>query len=301
MSQKVQTEQSADSIFDDGSSFGEQFSSFGSTNSPSGFTSQSTAVNLQPDFDFVSATASVAGQMASAAASPGPVSPSPTSPTISAAPTSSTSSTPAWINSLATASIAADMKAADVSGVVTEAGLSKLFTDLDTTLTSTNSKLTAAEFADLKTIAANLNNGMSTSAYLTYITQALVDGNAANATWTGGNASATALGNLASGATATQLGELTGKWFLGTDLPSSNVSMDGANFSVSYSTSTKPLFASSGPSMNDINQGYLGDCYLLSSLAEVAHQDSNIISSMFTVNGNGTDGVKFYVNGAAEM
>jgi hypothetical protein len=29
--------------------------------------------------------------------------------------------------------------------------------------------------------------------------------------------------------------------------------MSGTNFSVNYSTSSKALFASSGPSMNDIN------------------------------------------------
>ena len=52
--------------------------------------------------------------------------------------------------------------------------------------------------------------------------------------------------------------------------------------------------------MNDINQGYLGDCYFLSSLAEVAKQNSGIISSMFTSNGNGTYGVRFYVDGTAE-
>jgi hypothetical protein len=52
--------------------------------------------------------------------------------------------------------------------------------------------------------------------------------------------------------------------------------------------------------MNDINQGYLGDCYFLSSIAEVAKQDPGFISSMFTSNGNGTYGVRFYVNGTAE-
>jgi hypothetical protein len=211
-----------------------------------------------------------------------------------------TSSTPSWMNTLQTASIKGDMIAADVNGTVTYAGLDKLLTDLDTVLSSANTKLTAAEFADLKTIAANLNNGMSTSAYLANITQALVNGNAANATWTGGHASAATLGNLTTGGSATQLGELIGKWFLGTDLPSSKVLMDGTNFSVSYSASTTPLFAAGGPSMNDINQGYLGDCYLLSSRAEVAAQNSSIISSMLTTNGNSTYGVKFYVNGVAE-
>ena len=52
--------------------------------------------------------------------------------------------------------------------------------------------------------------------------------------------------------------------------------------------------------MNDINQGYLGDCYFLSSCAEVADQNASDISSMFTNNGNGTYGVRFYVNGVAE-
>jgi hypothetical protein len=190
------------------------------------------------------------------------------------------------------------MAAADVNGTVTYAGLLKLFNDLDTKLGTT--KLTAAEMADLKTIAANLNNGLSTSSYLTSITQALVKGNAANATWTGGGAGATPLGNLATGSSATKLSELIGKWFMGTDLPSSQVDVDGTNFSVNYSASSKPLFSTSGPSMNDINQGYLGDCYLLSSLAEVANLNSSDITSMFSSNGNNTYGVRFYVNGKAD-
>ena len=94
--------------------------------------------------------------------------------------------------------------------------------------------------------------------------------------------------------------DLIGKWVLGTDLPNSQVNVDGTKFSVSYSASSKPLFGANGPSMSDVNQGYLGDCYLLSSLAEVASQNSGLISSMFTSNGNNTYGVKFYVNGVAE-
>jgi hypothetical protein len=189
------------------------------------------------------------------------------------------------------------MTAADVNGTVTYSGLEKLFSDLEATLSTSRSSLTATEMSDLKTVAANLNNGMSTSAYLVSITNALVNGNAANATWTGGAASAKTLDNLAVGSSATQLSELVGKWFLGTDLPSSTI--DGKENAVSYSASTSPLFASSGPSMNDVNQGYLGDCYLLSSLAEVAKQNPDIIHSMFTDNGNGTYGVRFYVDGIA--
>jgi hypothetical protein len=206
---------------------------------------------------------------------------------------------PSWVSSLQTASIATDMKAAIVNGSVTYAGLETLLTDLDSKLSSSKTTITSAEFSDLKTIVTNLNNGVSTSSYLTNVMNSLVNGNAANAAWTGGNAKSTALGNLAVGSTATQLSDLIGKWVLGTDLPSSTVNMDGT-FSVSYSTSSKPLFGSSGPSMNDVNQGYLGDCYLLSSLAEVACQNPGDITSMFTSNGNNTYGVKFYVNGTAE-
>ena len=213
----------------------------------------------------------------------------------------SSDAVPSWVNTLQNASIASDMIAADVNGTVTYAGLEKLIADLDSSLASSDTSLTTSEFSDLKAIAANLNNGMETPAYLTWIMNALVNGNAANVTWTGGAASSTSLGNLAVGSSATQLSELNDKWFLGTDLPSSTVTMSGyPSFSVSYSADSCPLFGANGPSMNDIDQGDLGDCYFLSSLAEVAQQNPDIISSMFTSNGNGTYGVRFYVDGAAE-
>lgn len=224
-----------------------------------------------------------------------------------ASATSTTSATPTgatsvkWMTSLGVASLAADIKAATVTGALTDAGLIKLLQDLDAQLATQKSGLTAQQFADLKTIAANLNVGVTTSAYLTYVFNALVNGNAANAKWTGGAASAATLGNLAVGASAGQLSKLIGKWFLGTDLPSATVAMSGyASFKVSSSIVNKPLFAAGGPSMNDINQGYLGDCYFLSSCAERAHQNAAAIGGLLTDNGNGTYGVRFYVAGKAE-
>ncbi len=230
-----------------------------------------------------------------------PIGPATTSTGTTTGGTNAATAVPSWVNALSTASIVADMAAADVNGTATYSGLLKVLTDLDATLASSGTKLTSAELSDLKTIAANLNNGMATSSYLTYAVNALVDGNAADAIWTGGSASSTTLGNLAVGSSATQLSDLIGKWFLGTDLPSSQVNMSGyAPFSVSYSASSNPLFGSSGPSMNDINQGYLGDCFFLSSLAEVADKDPSLITSMFCANGNNTYGVRFYVDGTAE-
>ena len=115
-------------------------------------------------------------------------------PTLAATPTTTTTTTtkatavPAWASKLQTASIAADMAAADVNGTVTYAGLETLLTDLNSKLSSSKTTLTSAELSDLKTIVANLDNGMSTSAYLTNVMNSLVNGNAANATWSGGNA-----------------------------------------------------------------------------------------------------------------
>jgi hypothetical protein len=201
---------------------------------------------------------------------------------------------------LQTASIAYDMSAAIVNGQVTYSGLLSVLNDVASSLGSSNTTLSAAQLSDLKTIAANLNNGVTTSAYLTGIMNALAAGSNANATWTGGASSSVTLGNLAAGASAAQLSELIGKWFLGTDLPSSQVNVSGSTFSIGYSNATNPLFGVSGPNWNDVNQGRLGDCYLESSLAEVAYLNPSVISSMITVNGNDTYGVRFYVNGAAQ-
>ncbi|HXZ17604.1 MAG TPA: C2 family cysteine protease, partial [Roseiarcus sp.] len=181
----------------------------------------------------------------------------------------------------------------------TEAEMTKALTDLAGELTSSKTTLSSSQLSDLKTIAANIGS-MGASSYLQFVTNALVNGNAANATWTGGASQSVALGNLAAGETVAKLDELIGKWFQGTDLPSSKVSMSGyPSFTVSYSAVSSPLFGANGPSMSDVNQGYLGDCYLLSSLAEVANQDPSAITSMITNNGNGTYGVRFYVDGQA--
>lgn len=220
-----------------------------------------------------------------------------------ATPAASTGSgaIPAWIASLNDTVIRNEMTAASAGGIVSEAGMAQLFSALAAELTTDNTTLSVGQLTDLKTIATDLNVGETASPYVTYITEALINGSAANAEWTGGAASAATLGNLGVGSTATQIDELNDKWFLGSDLPSSIVQMSGeATFSVYYSVDANPVFGTAGPSINDINQGWLGDCYLLSSLAEVAAEDPSLITSMITANGNGTYGVRFYVDGTAE-
>jgi Calpain family cysteine protease len=56
---------------------------------------------------------------------------------------------------------------------------------------------------------------------------------------------------------------------------------------VSYSPalSTVSLFNSGGPSYLDVEQGVIGDCWLLASLAEVADRDPKVIQNMFVYDG----------------
>jgi hypothetical protein len=52
-------------------------------------------------------------------------------------------------------------------------------------------------------------------------------------------------------------------------------------------------------SYQDVNQGNLGDCYLLASLAGTAYRTPSTIQNMFTDNGDGTFTVRFLRNGVA--
>jgi hypothetical protein len=166
--------------------------------------------------------------------------------------------------------------------------------------------MTASKFTTLQSLASMLDatSGptISISAYAAQIARDVIDGNSANAYWNGGASTAIALGNLSATSSQTQVGELIGKWFLGTDLPSTNVSSIGeTNFATNYKASTNPLYGASGaPSYLDVNQGYVGDCYFLASIAEVALKDPTGIQSMITNNGNGTYGVRFLINGQAD-
>ena len=95
---------------------------------------------------------------------------------------------------------------------------------------------------------------------------------------------------------------LIGKWFLGTDLPDLSVASIGeTDLGAQYKMSGNPLYGASGaPSYLDVNQGYVGDCYFMASLGEVALEDPNRIESMIRDDGNGSYGVRFIVDGHAD-
>ena len=192
--------------------------------------------------------------------------------------------------------------AADVARLESNGSLS--FNSLLTILDDASvGGMTASKFSALQSLAGKLNaaGGITTSAYAQQMFADVVMGNSANAFWNGGSSTAKALGNLSATSSQTQVQELIGKWFLGTDLPSMDLSsVGGGNIPVTYQPDTQPLFGSTGPSYADINQGDVGDCYFLSSLGEVALQDPSLIKNMIQSNGDGAYSVEFWINGKSD-
>ena len=121
--------------------------------------------------------------------------------------------------------------------------------------------------------------------YVQVLSSDVVLGNSANAHYQG-----KALGNLKAGFSAANFEKLVGKWFFGTDHPK-GTSDWGPTYS--YRQASGQLFVN-GAAYTDVNQGGLGDCYFLASLAEVALKNPSAITSMFIVNGDGTYTVRFY-------
>jgi hypothetical protein len=204
---------------------------------------------------------------------------------------SGASVTAGWSN----ASIAADVSKYLSGGSL---GYSSVLSILDDAAVG---GMTASKFSTLQAFAAELNKpgGIAVPSYVQQITDDVILGNSANATWNGGSSAATKLGNLSATSTQTQVGELIGMWFAGANLPSLNLSAIGeSNLNPTYKASTLPLYGPAGaPTYKDVSQGYLGDCYFVSALGEVALQNPAAIENMITGNGNGTYGVRFYVNG----
>jgi hypothetical protein len=187
------------------------------------------------------------------------------------------------IEKLTDAGVKADAEKYIVNGTLSYSGMLTILDDVAT------AGITASSFADLKTIVSyfDKSNGIQVSPYLAYISNSLVNGDPANAYWTGGALTTEPLGDLSADSTQTQLNDLIGKWFLGTDLPAPVFDGVPAGTSISYVNDTDPLFGANGtPTINDINQGQLGDCYLLASLAEIAQDQPSAIDSMFADNGD---------------
>lgn len=147
--------------------------------------------------------------------------------------------------------------------------------------TSDGNTVDANELADLQTIVSN-SNRFAMAETVWFLSGAIANGSTANVN--------SGIGNLAAGSRPQQLEALIGKWFLGTDRPTTQYA---------YTPVSGSLFQN-GPGLDDINQNALGDCYFLCSLSAIAQKKPQLIRDMFTDNGDNTWTVRFYNNGVPE-
>lgn len=191
-----------------------------------------------------------------------------------------------FLSSIKDATLKADLTAAVSDGDLSYNEMLKIVKDAE------KGGISAEEFSDLKYVVSNMKDTFSTSSYVYDISNRFVNGDTANVNWHGGSSTATVLGNLSSGSSEAQTDKLVQKWFLGGDLP--------ADSGFQYSAVNTSLYGAKGPTVNDINQGSLGDCYLLASLNCIITAEPSVINKMIVDNGNNTYGVRFFINGAEE-
>ena len=148
--------------------------------------------------------------------------------------------------------------------------------------------VSSTEFGDLKDLVAGGSFAPGMPEYVRNLTKKVVNGDPANAHYL-----CNTLGNLTANATGADLEKLVNKWFLGIDRP---VTSSGTYREVNGS-----LFQN-GIDFHDIEQGGVGDCYYVASLAEttVLGTTPYTIQTMFTDNGDNTFTVRFYKNGVAD-
>jgi hypothetical protein len=143
------------------------------------------------------------------------------------------------------------------------------------------------ELNDLRTIINN-STFFGMSDYVEVLSNKVVNSDIANTYYQN-----TTLGNLFAGTTSTHMEQLIGKWFLGSDRPTTTSS------SYTYQYASGSLFQN-GISYQDIKQGAVGDCYFLAGLGAVALKSPETITDMFIDNGDNTYTVRFFDYGVAD-
>lgn len=150
---------------------------------------------------------------------------------------------------------------------------------------SLTGSLTAGQYTDLTSYLTTVGDILGTGSSIYSLLNAMLTGvNGASVDWTA-SGEETRIGHLAVGSSATQFRQLITSW------------LDGGNHPVSSSkdnTEGRPLFASGGPSILDINQGRIGDCYLLAALKAVVNFSPDFIKSMIVENSNKSYSVRFF-------
>lgn len=143
-----------------------------------------------------------------------------------------------------------------------------------------NQTIDQQEFIDLKNIIAQSNMPESVK----YFANCIVNGSAANQFIAG-----QPLGNLFAGASSAHMNSLINKWLLGKDYP--GISQWKNNTRYEYTSGA--LFINE-PTISDVDQGSLADCYLINALGAVAYSNPMAIKQMFLYNGDDTWTLRFF-------
>ena len=165
------------------------------------------------------------------------------------------------------------------------------FTTIESILKDLASQLTgdlnANQYNDIKYYVQQVGNVCGTDSAVYSLLSGLMGTNGASVYWSA-TGDGERIGSLSEGSSATQFNQLISTWFDGANDPKSSSSdnVDG-----------RPLFAKGGPSINDITQGNIGDCSLLSALQAVVETAPDFIKSMIVQNPNDTYSVRFFKDG----
>lgn len=153
--------------------------------------------------------------------------------------------------------------------------------------------LSATQYSDLNGYLQDIGQVQGSTSSIYSLVNGMVTGaNGASVQWVSPtDGSFTRIGSLNVGSSATQFNQLISTW------------LDGADTPVSSSTSHvdgRPLFANGMPTINDIHQGGIGDCWVLSAFQAVVNTSPEFIKSMVVQNSNDTYSVRFFNNGATD-
>jgi hypothetical protein len=212
-----------------------------------------------------------------------------------------------WTAALKNATIKSSVDTALADGQISYGEAVSLMDAVIQAHKSGGSPITADEVADLQAVSARgkavFTGGSATANdYLAFVFSKMVDGSVANRFYTGGELTASELGNLTAASSVSQLEKLVDKWLRGGDLPAPVTGGDKANPQAaeakpSYAKSTGTLFVD-GVTLGDVNQGSAGDCYLIADMLGAAAISPSSITSMIvdngTINGTHTWGVRFF-------
>jgi hypothetical protein len=165
----------------------------------------------------------------------------------------------------------------DAHGTLTRSDMLGIFSEVEQ-----DGTVSMPEYQSLVQIAENPTT-LNMSSYLASLNDKVIDGDPADRF---ANDGISPSGVLVHGVSGISLSMLVNDFYYG------QAPLAGVDAGLQPVSGT--LFRSSGPYFGDTKQGSLADCTLIAALAEVADRAPQQISSMFTSNGDGTYGVRFY-------